>query len=224
MTDCVLRLYEDTLPRNCSPIYLAAASRSIFVIEGELMLEFDDGCQHLKAESAWVDNARLTYGSGANGARVWRWELVSTDWPNDGALRSCPGARSECKLAATLQLDPKQAWLMRCDSVSFPPGGVALTHVHQGPGIRCCLKGEITIEAGGKTGTYRVGEPWLELGHEPVLAPTTEREATEFVRCFILPRACKGKSSIRYVRPEDKDKPKTQAYQVHGERFIELPQ
>ena len=39
---------------------------------------------------------------------------------------------------------------------------------------------------------------------------------------MILPRELKGKSSIRYVRPEDHDKPKTQSYQVFCDEFITL--
>jgi hypothetical protein len=45
---------------------------------------------------------------------------------------------------------------------------------------------------------------------------------TAFVRCFVLPCACKGRSSIRYVNADDASKPKTQHYKVLGERFIEV--
>jgi hypothetical protein len=37
---------------------------------------------------------------------------------------------------------------------------------------------------------------------------------------MILPRELKGKSSIRYVRPEDEAQPKTQRYQVFCDEFI----
>lgn len=112
---------------------------------------------------------------------------------------------------------------MRCDRVGFPPGGVALTHVHQGPGIRCCIEGEIHIETQGHKAAYRPGEAWLELGHEPVLAPTGPDGPTRFIRCFLLPRACKGRSSIRYVRDEDLSKEKVQEYFVFAERYVRLP-
>jgi hypothetical protein len=39
---------------------------------------------------------------------------------------------------------------------------------------------------------------------------------------MILPRALQGKSSIRYVRPEDQDQPKTQQYQVFCDEAITL--
>ena len=67
------------------------------------------------------------------------------------------------------------------------------------------------------------GEAWFEAGLTPVVAPTAKEMETTFVRCFVLPRACKGRSSIRYVRAEDAAKPKLQRYKVLGERFIALP-
>ena len=39
---------------------------------------------------------------------------------------------------------------------------------------------------------------------------------------MILPAALKGKSSIRYVNPEDLDKPKSQQYTVFVDEFIEI--
>lgn len=39
---------------------------------------------------------------------------------------------------------------------------------------------------------------------------------------MLLPRALLGKSSIRYVRDEDRDKPKSQAYRSYFEAFIDL--
>jgi hypothetical protein len=41
-----------------------------------------------------------------------------------------------------------------------------------------------------------------------------------FVRCFVLPRAVIGSSSIRIVRPEDRAKPNTQSYRILAERIM----
>ncbi len=109
---------------------------------------------------------------------------------------------------------------MRCDRVDFPPGGIAYTHTHRGPGIRCLLAGEIRVEVNGHAHAVKPGEAWFEAGPDPVLAHASDREPTGFVRVMILPRELKGKSSIRYVRPEDQDKPKTQQYQVFCDEFI----
>jgi hypothetical protein len=223
MSTYLLRLYEDTLPAPAAPIYLPLAARALYVVDGGVTVEMPSGGQHHAAGSAWVGQEPITLIAGDEGARLWRWELLAQGQVADAGLRSAPGASSTCKLSAEIELDTAFDWLMRIDRVGFPPGGIAFTHVHQGPGIRCVLNGEITIETEGKTNVHKAGEPWLERGHFPVLAPTTEKSETEFIRCMLLPRQCKGRSSIRYVLAEDAGKPKRQRYHVFGERFIELP-
>jgi len=218
-----LRLFEDVLPGNNQPIFLPALNRVLYIVEGNITIENLTGSRYQPAETAWLGAGDIAMVPGNTSARVWRWELAPPTLEWDGYLRSAPGAKSECKLDKEIQLGSDSQWLMRCDRVEFPKGGIAYTHVHQGPGIRCCLKGEITIEAGGHTTKYGPGQAWLEHGYEPVLAPTTDREETAFVRCFILPRGVKGRSSIRYVHPEDAAKPKPQKYQIFGEQFIDLP-
>jgi len=103
--------------------------------------------------------------------------------------------------------------------VDFPPGGVAYTHTHRGPGIRCLLNGEIRIKVSGAEHVVRPGEAWFEAGPDPVLALASEREPTSFARVMVLPGELRGKSSIRYVLPEDADKPKRQTYQL----FVDDP-
>jgi hypothetical protein len=223
MPEYCLRLLEDRIDPASPHVYLPAASRAIYVRDGEVSIEAAESGQHVVAGATWLGDAPIAISTLHAPATLWRWELVPQRPATSGVLGTAPAARSVCKLAATIELDDAQQWLMRIDRVGFPPGGVALTHVHQGPGIRCVLHGEITIEVGGASHRYKAGEAWLERGHEPVLAPTTEAEPTAFVRCFILPRACKARSSIRYVRPEDQAKPKMQTYLVFGERFITLP-
>jgi quercetin dioxygenase-like cupin family protein len=135
-----------------------------------------------------------------------RWELTRAA-PPPGAL-----------LTAAVELDANGAWLVRCDTVAFPPGGIAYLHTHQGPGIRCLLSGALQVEVAGRTHAIAPGGAWFESGPEPVLARAAQ-EPTSFVRVMILPAALRGKSSIRYVRAEDADKPKTQKYQV----FVDQP-
>ena len=55
-----------------------------------------------------------------------------------------------------------------------------------------------------------------------MVALASEREPTSFARVMILPRDLKEKSSIRYVLPEDGEKPKTQQYQVFCDEVINL--
>lgn len=217
----ILRLFEDRLPGGGDPVYVPALDRALYVIEGEVTVEWSAGCCHQAAGSGWLGDAAIGIVPGAAGARLARWELAAPT-AGDGALRAAPHVRSEAKLVQEIEIDADFGWLMRCDRVSFPKGGVAYTHVHQGPGIRYCLEGRITIETEGRRHSYGPNEAWFEIGHAPVLAPTSEETETTFVRCFVLPRACKGRSSIRYVLREDAAKPKTQRYRVLGERFIDL--
>jgi hypothetical protein len=45
-----------------------------------------------------------------------------------------------------------------------------------------------------------------------VYAAASETDETAFVRCMVLPAELLGRSSIAYVRAEDRDKPKRQRY------------
>ena len=114
---------------------------------------------------------------------------------------------------------PAGDYLLRCDRVDFPPGGEAFLHTHQGPGIRVLLFGSIRIETQGATHEYAPGEPWFETGPDPVYAATHADEPSAFVRCMVLPRALQGSPSIRYVRDEDRERPKSQRYTV----FLDEP-
>lgn len=222
MTRMILRLLEDHLPAAADPVYLSAHNRALYVTEGDVTVEFAAGCARHERGSAWVGSGDIALLAGRAGARILRWELAPAEAADAGLLRAAPRSASTVKLAEQITLDDGFGWLMRCDEVAFPKGGVAYTHVHQGPGIRMCLEGRIRIEAEGASHEYGAGEAWFESGVAPVLAPTSEQAETRFVRCFVLPRGCKGKSSIRYVLPEDAAKPKTQRYKVLAERFIEL--
>jgi hypothetical protein len=81
------------------------------------------------------------------------------------------------------------------------------------------LFGSIHIETPGGTHDYAPGEPWFESGPDPVYASTHAEEPSAFVRCMVLPRALQGSPSIRYVRDEDRERPKSQRYTV----FLDEP-
>jgi hypothetical protein len=101
-------------------------------------------------------------------------------------------------------------WVVRCDRIDFPPGGIAYRHVHPGPGIRRLLHGALTIDAAGSSHTYGPGGAWFEGSDYPVLATASADEETAFVRVLLLPPAWAGKRTIRYVDPADEDKPRLQ--------------
>jgi quercetin dioxygenase-like cupin family protein len=112
---------------------------------------------------------------------------------------------------------PDGDWLVRCDRVDFPPGGVAYLHTHPGPGIRVLLKGRIRIDSAGESHEYGPGEWWYESGPEPVFAAAAEDEETAFVRVMLVPRELEGQRTIRYVDPADDEKPKLQRARIYFE-------
>ena len=128
------------------------------------------------------------------------------------------GSADGAQLSAEVEAGPGD-WLVRCDRVDFPPGGIAYTHTHPGPGIRCLLFGSIRIEAGGEAHEYGPFEAWFERGPDPVYAAASEREDSAFVREMLLPREWEGKRTIRYVDPADEAKPKLQRARV----FFDVP-
>jgi quercetin dioxygenase-like cupin family protein len=212
MAAFVLAFYADRLEAQAAlPAPLAAANRVIYVRAGDATVRAGGQAATLAANSAWHGAVGCEVTAGANGAALLRWELGPAAGPGGKPTLSQP-----------IELADPGGYLMRCDRVDFPPGGIAYTHTHRGPGIRCLLAGEVRIEVNGAVHAVKPGEPWFEAGPDPVLAFAAEREPTSFARVMILPRALKGKSSIRYVRPEDEAKPKTQKYQVYCDEFITL--
>ena len=171
-------------------------------------------------DEAWSGESATRIKGRPDGATVWRWELAADD---AAPIARRPGATivSREKLSARLDTLPKGPLLLRGDSVAFPPGGCAYLHRHQGPGIRCLLEGGIRIDT-------------------PATRPPTDREApgtragrsrcsrrprtgqTRFIRVMILPMAYLAKSSVEYLRDEDKDKPRTQKYKIYADMPIAL--
>ena len=156
-----------------------------------------------------VDGNSASFGAASVRGRALVWKLEQE-------------AEIGAKLAAPVALDAGVAWLLRCDRVDFPPGGIAYRHTHPGPGIRCLLYGSVRIESGGESREHRPFEAWFESGPEPVLAFASEDEDTAFVRVMLVPREWKGKRTIRYVDPADEDKPRLQRATVFFDEPIEL--
>ena len=209
-----LRLIEDSPLADEEVRYDLAAPRAIYVAAGAIS---HDGGDYPEDEG-FVATGALTLRVGPEGATLWRWELApaNTAW--------APGEmRSTLRLASEVKLDEiATELLIRLDSVAFPPGGTAMLHVHQGPGIRCLREGSIRIDTGGHSASYGPGSPWFELGPEPVFAQGAMDRPSRFIRCSILPKSLLGTSSIRYVNEEDRDKPKSQTYRGYGEMPFDL--
>jgi hypothetical protein len=190
-------------------------------VSGGLRVAGDTLQATLGANSAYTSRAALQLNSGHLATLVLRWELTAA--ATAAALANGAGVDSTLLLEAAMTLDPLRQYLLRGDRVDFPPGGEALTHTHQGGGIRCLLFGGIDIHTQGTVHHYAPLAPWFEAGPDPVYAAAAKNEASAFARVMILPRELLGKSSISYVNAEDRDKPKSQKYQVFIDTPVALP-
>jgi len=202
----VLAALEDRLAAG-EDLALRPDARVIYVVRGAVIVESDGSPVTLHENQVWHGSGACTLRSRVD-AVVWRWELR-----HQGAAADAERAAANVKLARAIEL-PARDCLMRCDRVDFPPGGVAYTHTHQGPGIRVLLRGRFKVQAGGQTLALAPGDAWFESGPEPVYAEASREEPTSFIRAMILPVALLGKSSIRYVNAEDQARPKSQTYTV----------
>lgn len=204
-----LRLFEDTPFAGEAVRFDVPTPRAIYTCAGNLVV---DNTEYPEDEG-FVATGPVSGCAGAEGATIWRWELMRADMPSESG-----GVRSVLRLSA--QVDPAgiaDELLIRLDSVAFPPSGTAMLHTHQGPGIRCLREGTIRIDTEGHSCSYGVGGPWFERGPEPVFAQAAMDRPSRFIRAMVLPRSLLGASSISYVNAEDRDKPKSQTYRVYAE-------
>lgn len=172
--------------------------------------EHPDGVESVHGNRVVYDLDRNTacFGAATVAGPALVWELE--------------GKRRGAVLDMPVELDPRHDWITRCDRVDFPPGGVAYRHVHPGPGIRRLLFGELAIDRGHGSLSYRAGEAWFEGADEPVLATASADEPTAFVRVLLLPAEWATRRTIRYLDPADEEKPKLQRAQILLEEALEL--
>ena len=137
------------------------------------LYEFQTGAETLGGHRVVYDVANDTaaYGEAHVEGHALVWQLDDTPEEAEGAL-----------LSRRIQIDPFAEWVVRCDRIDFPPGGIAYTHTHPGPGIRYLLHGTIDIHTEGHTASYGPGGAWFESGPDPVLAEASQHQPTAFVR------------------------------------------
>jgi hypothetical protein len=213
----VLRFYEDILSSaEKVELRLPPLPRFIFVVHGSASI---DGKLAGEGE-AWMGEGEAVVRPGPEGVTCWRWELARGD--QGSTVAAAPGMATHEKLTAFLETMPKGELLMRGDSVSFPPGGCAYLHRHQGPGIRCLIEGGLRVDTHNRSTSYGPGGAWYESGPDPVFAQAAGDKPTRFIRVMILPGALLGKSSIAYVNEEDNAKPKSQSYKIYADAPLEF--
>lgn len=211
-----LRIYHDHFTDGVEAL-LPGELRVIFCVAGDAKLSSAVRSETITTDQAWFSDGVVNVRGEMEGARLWRWELVQPDTA-PGEIRGT-GIKSINAGDYEIDIDVSVKRLMRVDRVSFPLGGEALTHVHAAPGVRCLETGNLLLESLGKR--YRVwpGDSWVEHGPDRVYAKASQKELSSFVRVMIVPEEYGGRSTITYVRPEDKDRAKLQSYK----RYLEEP-
>jgi hypothetical protein len=178
------------------------------------LYEFETGAETVAGGRVTYDVANDVAHFGV--AHVDGHALV---WQLDDTFEEAAGAL----VSRRVHLDPYADWVMRCDRIDFPPGGIAYTHTHPGPGIRYLLHGRLDVRTDGHSASYGPGGAWFESGPDPVLATASAHQPTAFVRVLILPAEWAGKRTIRYLDPADEDRPKLQKPTVYFEHPLVLP-
>ena len=207
--DYYLNFYKEWLAPHEESRYLKPFNYLvIFCKEGDLKQNEKDFLD--ESESAYI-SAPINLTAGQNGALLWFWELVDLENNDTRLSGGIPSQKIEISELISIP-SQLEAYLIRCDTVSFPPSGCAFTHTHAGPGIRAVLEGGIRIDGEAESNEYKAGDAWFENGIEPVFAQAQGRSVSSFIRVMILPRKFIGKTSITYVNEEDLEKPKTQIY------------
>lgn len=205
MSTFALRLFEDRFDpyaRLARP--LPATHRIVYLVQGSATITVDGSTTELGPHEIWHGMEPVSIAVGDTGSLILRWEVIRLP-ANDGTARA-PGISSKAKITAPVDLIPRGQYLIRCERVDFPAGGIAPLQTHQGPGIRCLLSGELTVKVTGSSNLIEPLGAWFEAGPDPVYAVASPKVPTAMARVMLLPRALQGKSSANYVHPEDREK------------------
>lgn len=216
-----LRFLSDSYESE-GALALRPVFRVIYCRSGTIQVGTADNIWTLKEDSALFVDQPVTIKTVNGPAVGWRWEAVPETDSDPAALGDGSGVRSDLRGSYPLPLDANETYSIRCDRVSFPPGGEALTHVHAAPGVRCVHTGEIYIESMNHRWTATPGVTWLERGPDEVYARAWDGGPTSFIRVMLIPKPYFGRSTISYVRPEDHDRPKSQTYHRYLEHRVDL--
>ncbi len=129
-----LALYEDLLALG-ETVSLPRGIRMLYAASGE--------ASSLRANEAWFGTEELELKAGGEGATVLRWELI--EWEP-----------ADAKLAAHVDLDPWEEYVMRCEWSGAGAG--EMLDLGPAQGIACLLRGELRIRGE----TVRPFGAWVE--------------------------------------------------------------
>lgn len=124
-------------------------------------------------------------------------------------------------LSRFVQLDPFADWVVRCDRVDFPLGGIAYPTRILARGSATCSRA--SSRSSPRAGRRSTGRAALgSSGPDPVTARASAHIETSFVRVLVLPAEWAGKRTIRYLEPPP-ETTRPQRASVLLEHAIALP-
>lgn len=186
----------------------------------EFYPEAEHGALWVRTGAIFLDGTIIPAGGGAyvgdgqsietaTGAEVWHFGVTP------GSASDTPLNR---RLTGTFEFLDARA-VLRLDQVTFPSEAVAYRHVHSGAGIRCLVEGGLEIKSDHDVTDMVPGNAWFEGADSPVQATAIDGTTSSFVRAMVLPAACIGKPTLRYLDPADAEKPRLQ----ENNRFVDHP-
>jgi quercetin dioxygenase-like cupin family protein len=214
VTKYQLALYSDRLEPGCD-LHLVSGQSVLYVRAGTVTCKFYDSAPIIRqSNEVWMVPSSTQLVCEGISAWIDRWTFSVGGNP---VMED-----SEPLLARELYLGTSTRFLIRCDQVDFPPGGIAYLHTHAGPGIRRLIAGALRVGTGGESNEYTLGDSWFESGPVPVYAEASPDQGASFIRVMVLPIEFQGKSSLTYRREEDRLKPKLQRYSIYVDEEVTL--
>lgn len=76
--------------------------------------------------------------------------------------------------------------------------------------MRYLVRGGLEIKSDHSAERMGNGNAWFEDANSPVKATASTTQSSLFIRAMVLPIEFEGKPTIKFLNPEDIDKPKVQ--------------
>src|SRR5271166_3732166 len=112
-----LRIHHDHLVEGAEA-KLVVERRVIYCVAGDAQLSCGGKTITLSEDEGWSSDQEVTVRGGAEGACLWRWELVALD-AAAGEIKK-DGIKSANAGDYKIEIDTSIKRLMRLDRVSFP--------------------------------------------------------------------------------------------------------
>jgi hypothetical protein len=180
----LLNLFHDNLAPQAEAA-LQAQHSIIYVWKGSAKI---NGLER-SADSAVYAGDVASIRACADGAALWRWELVpEVDPMHLMGGRGVTSALSMSRKVKMFELVPTSKWLFRLDMIREAEGSTGL-HCHPGSGIRCLMSGDFRVESekGESSESHNPGDAWYEEGAYPLVSTAPPGVKTTFLRGMVLP-------------------------------------